>query len=587
MRRAVLVLLAAILALGLAGGAVAANPGSAGGSLWIVQFDTEHAVNQAAKDAIIEHAGGATETHLDALGLTIVRLPNQAAAAGLLGEKGVLLVEADSYKYYDTDPLPWGVDRIDSEEVWLAGNTGEISLGDGVNVAVLDSGADTDHPDLAGNIAGVYSTVNRDTGNVEDKNGHGTHTAGTIAAVHNTIGVTGVAPDVDLYIVQISRGSRIRMIDILEGINWSVGTRDVGNPAPDIQVMSMSFGGGYSEAEDIALRAAYDSGIVLVASAGNSSGGSVGYPAALSQVIAVSAVDKNDQIASFSSLGTAVELAAPGVSILSTYKDGGYATMSGTSMAAPHVAGVAALVIASGVSGPDAVRLRLQTTAQDLGDSGKDNLYGYGLVDAENAVLRSTDGDDLPPPPAGTITGTVTDEASLAIDGATVTVDTGQSATTNSLGAYTIAGVPVGTHTVTASAPGYGNSSVTGVDVADGETTSGVNLALSAIEDGTSLTVTAITYATEGGRNGDRHLAITVALEDDLGNPVAGASVSLTLDNPDANLSLPGTGTTGSGGTVTFTLKNAPFGTYTTTITGATADGLTWDGITPDNGFTK
>ena len=164
-----------------------------------------------------------------------------------------------------------------------------------------------------------------------------------------------------------------------------------------IQVVNMSLGADLDpenpkgkeviDTFHIAVEAVYKAGIVQVASAGNN-GGPAGnhYPAAFAEVIAVSATASNDEIASWSNYGPEIELAAPGVSIKSTYKGGKYATMSGTSMAAPHVTGSVALVIAIGITGVNNVRSRLQTTADDLGDFGPDYYYGYGLVDAEEAA---------------------------------------------------------------------------------------------------------------------------------------------------------------------------------------------------------
>lgn len=389
---ALLVTLLLILTLAVP---VNARPEPAGPLSWIVAF--EEGINFPAKQKIIENAGGVLEMELEALNMAIVWLPEQAGVRGLSKQKGVRWVEEESYRYLELQPLPWGINRIDAEYVWAAGNTG-----DGVNVAVLDTGIDTNHPDLAANLEGRYSAVNKNTNNVEDANGHGTHVAGVIAALNNEIGVVGVGPRIDLYAVQITKGSRISLTNILKGINWSIGTLGDSNPNNNIQVMSMSFGGGYSQSEDSALQTAYNRGIVLVASAGNDYGGAVSYPAALPQVIAVSATDSSDHIASFSSTGAEVELAAPGMGIYSTYKGDTYATMSGTSMAAPHVSGVVALVIASGiitdVNGQygvaDEVRARLQAMTTDLGAPGRDNLFGFGLVDAEKAVLGTTSGNN-------------------------------------------------------------------------------------------------------------------------------------------------------------------------------------------------
>ncbi len=139
----------------------------------------------------------------------------------------------------------------------------------------------------------------------------------------------------------------------------------------------------------------YNAGIVEVAAAGNS-GGAVIYPAAYPEVIAVSATDQNNQIASWSSRGPEIDFAAPGVSIYSTYKGSSYATLSGTSMATPHVTGVAALVLDtnvcdfdnSGICTPDEVKTRMANTAVDLGTPGKDDLYGYGLINAYRALTQ-------------------------------------------------------------------------------------------------------------------------------------------------------------------------------------------------------
>ena len=287
---------------------------------------------------------------------------------------------------------PWGVDRIDSEEAWDA--TPSVT-GDGVIVAVLDTGLDMDHPDVSAFWG--YSVVSKDPSNFDDKNGHGTHTAGTIAAENNGDGVVGVAPDVTLYSIQISKGSRISTNNIVAGIDAAVagpdGDLDTSDDQPD--VFNMSFGGGHSPAVEIALNNAHSKGIVLVASAGNSSTSSKSYPAGLPNVMAIGSTTDTDALSSFSNYGSHIDVVAPGSSILSTYKAGTYSTLSGTSMASPHVAGVAALTIQANPNLDNiGIRALLQNTAEDLGAPDFDSTFGYGLVDAENAVLGTTSGDN-------------------------------------------------------------------------------------------------------------------------------------------------------------------------------------------------
>ena len=294
----------------------------------------------------------------------------------------IAYIEEDVVMHAVQQEIPWGVDRIDADQVWPATNTGA-----GVDVAILDGGIDYDHPDLDNNIAGGVNYAGwwwRDGSTNrfywDDRNGHGSHCAGIVAAEDNTIGVVGVAPGARLWAVKVLDDNGDGYVsDIIQGIEWC---SDHG-----IEVASMSFGGGYSESLENACSAAYAAGVLLVAAAGNEGASGVIYPAAYGSVIAVSAIDNRDAIASFSSVGPEIELAAPGVGIKSTYRYGGYAIGDGTSMACPHVAGVAALVWAAdelGLTTPAQVRLRLRETAEDIGLLA--TQQGYGLVDAQAAA---------------------------------------------------------------------------------------------------------------------------------------------------------------------------------------------------------
>jgi len=278
--------------------------------------------------------------------------------------------------------LPWGVDRIDAEWAW------STTRGAGIKVAVIDTGIDQDHPDLVGNIAGGVNFVRKgrvvDPNAWDDDNGHGTHVAGIIAAADNTIGVVGVAPSAFLYGVKVlNKAGSGYTSDIIAGIEWAV--------ANGVDIANMSLGSN-SDTQSLhdACDTAAGAGLLLVAAAGND-GKAVDYPGAYSSVIAVAATDANDAVASWSSPGPQVYIAAPGVSIKSTWKGGGYATISGTSMAAPHVAGTLALMLAAGV-GPDPC-----FGADDLPPAGPDIYSGCGLVDAGESVTGMLNyGDDLP-----------------------------------------------------------------------------------------------------------------------------------------------------------------------------------------------
>lgn len=275
-----------------------------------------------------------------------------------------------------SQPIPWGVDRVDADNVWAA------TTADNVKVAVIDTGIDLDHLDLSGNIKGGVNTI-QSWKNADDDNGHGSHVAGIIAALNNTVGVVGMGPQIDLYAVKVlNKNGSGYVSDIIEGIDWSINN--------NINVINMSLG----TTSDIvsfhdAVIAARNAGIVVVAAAGNSgpNNNTVIYPAKYPESIAVSATDSSDGQPSFSSRGPEVDIAGPGVSIYSTYKNGSYATLSGTSMATPHVAGAAALLLSThpGFT-PAQVQSYLQANAELLPSLSSDQ-QGFGLVDAEKAVL--------------------------------------------------------------------------------------------------------------------------------------------------------------------------------------------------------
>jgi subtilisin family serine protease len=353
---------------------------------------------------IKEHRGKVLHSY-GLINAAAARIPSRAMVA-IEKNPNVKYVEYDYIVTATVQSLPWGVDRIDAPIVH------GYNKGGGIKVAIIDTGIDHDHPDLHANCIGGIDYVNDDNDPMDD-NGHGTHCAGIIGAMDNDIGVIGVAPEASLCGVKVlDSGGRGSYSDVIAGIEWSVNN--------GMQVISMSLGGdSHSQALQDACDAAYDNGVLLVAAAGNDGWwrDSVDYPARYDSVIAVAATDSNDNRPYWSSQGPAVELAAPGVSIHSTYWNNIYATKSGTSMACPHVTGAAALVMASDPPLSNvAVRERLQTTADDLGAPGRDALYGFGLVDAAEAAPPS--GDDT----TGPITSGVLADPNPASGAASVTL---------------------------------------------------------------------------------------------------------------------------------------------------------------------
>jgi serine protease len=288
------------------------------------------------------------------------------------------------------DPLyekQWHLQRVGAEAAW------SYSCGQGVTVAVIDTGVacfDTGPfsrgTDLAGTrCAGGWNFVD-DSKEAADDNGHGTHVAGTIAqTTNNGVGAAGLAFCAALMPIKVlTRQGFGTVANVAEGIRWAA---DGG-----AQVVNLSLGGPIrSRILEDAVNHALDKGVVVVAAAGNS-GRKVGYPAAYAGVIAVSATDDTDTIATFSSRGPELAIAAPGVRVTQqTVCNGGrdrceiFGTFNGTSMAAPHVAGVAAMVEALGVTKGPAVREALTRSARPKDD---ETLYGAGILDARAAVAQ-------------------------------------------------------------------------------------------------------------------------------------------------------------------------------------------------------
>lgn len=295
----------------------------------------------------------------------------------------------ESVTPFAPQPIPWNITMVKAPLAWRRGITGN-----GVNVAILDTGI-ARHPDLV--ISGGASFIPGST-SFNDGHGHGTHCAGIVGARNNTIGVVGVAPNSRLFAVKVLNDNGSGQSSwIIAGMEWCIRNR--------MKVASMSLGVANAPivAFATAVKRCQDNGVTVVIASGNSFGTSfpwvcapansvlTGQPNA--SPIAVGAIDSRSVIAGFSSRGVRtspwnpVWCVAPGVSINSTYLRNGYRAMSGTSMACPHVAGLAALIIQrySGITTAN-VKRRIVTTCTDLGARSYDQTYGYGLINCDLAT---------------------------------------------------------------------------------------------------------------------------------------------------------------------------------------------------------
>ncbi|AZV49610.1 S8 family peptidase [Bacillus halotolerans] len=261
----------------------------------------------------------------------------------------------------------WNLEPIQVKQAWKEGLTGK-----NVKIAVIDSGI-SPHDDLS--ISGGYSAVSY-TSSYKDDNGHGTHVAGIIGAKHNGYGIDGIAPEAQIYAVKaLDQNGSGDLQGLLKGIDWSI--------ANGMDIVNMSLGtSSDSQILHDAMDKAYEKGVLLVAASGNEGNGKpVNYPAAYSSVVAVSATNQHNQLAAFSTTGNQVEFSAPGTDITSTYLHQYYATGSGTSQATPHAAAMFAL-LKQRDPGNTNVQLRalMQKNIVDLGITGRDQQFGYGLI---------------------------------------------------------------------------------------------------------------------------------------------------------------------------------------------------------------
>lgn len=405
----------ALLCAGVLVGSAGASTLRGGAAVTQLLVKFKPGTGTATHAAALAGAEATAQSTIPGIGVHVVAVPRRNAAgalAGLRRNPAVSFAELDATaeaQGVPNDPsfsLQWGLQKIDAPDAWTYDQGSPT-----VRVAVLDTGVSLSHPDLAAKIVANKNFSSSTT--VDDVNGHGSHVAGIAAAVtNNGIGVAGVGYNVDIMNVKVlGDGGSGTYGAIANGIIWAADN--------GANVINLSLGGTLASSTlESAVDYAWSKGCVVVAAAGNNASSAPFYPAYYANAMAVAATTDLDRLASFSGYGDWVDVAAPGISIYSTVP-GGYGYMSGTSMASPYVAGLAALLFSqvTDTNGDgnlnDEVRAEIQATADNVGVSG----IGSGRIDAYRAVTQL----GLPSPPANT--------APPAISGSAVVGQTLQAST--------------------------------------------------------------------------------------------------------------------------------------------------------------
>ena len=265
----------------------------------------------------------------------------------------------------DSFEIDWGVKTINAHKVW------KYTKGEGVKVAVIDTGVDMNHPDLKSKIKGTINIFDKTTRDITDVYGHGSHIAGLIAGE-----LTGVAPNANLYIANVLNDKGLgRVVDILDGVTYAI------NKNVDILCMSLGVNRRLPQILEERIKKAVKKGIIVVCATGNNGKQGVAYPASYDFVIGVGGVNQNLERADFSNYGFDMDIVAPSVDILSTWKDGKYAYMSGTSTASPLVAGGIALI--KSYYRKQGIEITFNQIKEMIAklNTEKNRYIGYGLFD--------------------------------------------------------------------------------------------------------------------------------------------------------------------------------------------------------------
>jgi len=418
-RRMTNVLLAAVLLASIGSvGSAAAQPAAAETYVVVLRPDAGD-VPGVANGLARAHGGTVGFIYTHALRGFSVRVP-AAGAAGIAHSPGVAYVEADREFSVSAQSLPTGVQRVFAPDNQALDIDGADDRRVDVDVAVIDTGIQVDHPDLnvvgSTNCVTFLATCGSGGG---DGNGHGTHVAGTIGALDNGIGVVGVAPGARLWSVRVlGNNGTGTTSQIIAGMDW------VTAHAATIEVANLSLSGGASASIDTAVNRMADAGVAVAVAAGNNDADAANYsPARAAKVLTVSAMadydglpgasssppssfclDQDDTLADFSNWGSTIEITAPGCRILSTYPTSGYAWINGTSMASPHVAGALALLASTGFPRTWTGVSGLYSAVIGAGNSNWTDESGDGvkepLLDVHDPAVfdPKTSGSENPPP---------------------------------------------------------------------------------------------------------------------------------------------------------------------------------------------
>jgi subtilisin family serine protease len=421
-------------------------------------------VSSVARSMATQHRARLVHSYQNVLRGFVVKADDRSLAR-LLADPRVAYVEEDglvSIKATQTNAT-WGLDRVDQRNLPLNQTYTYDTTASGVHAYIIDTGMLGTHSQFSNRVGNGYTAISDGRGTT-DCNGHGTHVAGTVGGSTH-----GVAKGVTLHPVRVlgcdGTGS---FSGIVQGIDW-VASNHV-KPA----VANMSLGGDANQSTDDAVRRLHNAGVTVVVAAGNNGGDACQKsPARVPVAITVGSTDNQDRRSIFSvgssNYGSCLDLFAPGSSITSAWYTSTTATnsISGTSMASPHVAGVAALYLASN---PNATPTQVTSAILDNATPGKVTDPKAG---SPNLLLYSIFGD-TPPPGDYSVSGTVTNSAGTGISGVTVSNGT-VSATTNSSGAYTLTGLADATYTLTPSLSGYTFSPASRSVTVDGANVTGID----------------------------------------------------------------------------------------------------------------